>query len=200
MYSLNNMNTKEKLINTATKLFLSKGYTAAATAEICVLANVNKGSFYHFFSSKADLLLAALQPYVQAINEEFQRIARLKDTPEKKIFQLFDVPAKTNMAWQRTHGCVAGCFVGNVVLELASHEDSVRSAALSAFQTWAASIEPIVTEFKKLHGLKHLNTFTTAELVICMMQGGILIAKAHNDPKRISLMAPAAIAAMHAQS
>jgi TetR/AcrR family transcriptional regulator, transcriptional repressor for nem operon len=193
------MDTKEKLITTAAALFLSKGYAAAATAEICTLANVNKGSFYHFFSSKADLLLAALQPYVQAINEEFQRIARLKDTPEKKIFQLFDVPTKTNMAWQRAHGCVAGCFVGNVVLELASHEDSVRSAALSAFQTWAASIEPIVIEFKKLHDLKHLNTFTTSELVICMMQGGILIAKAHNDPKRISLMAPAAIAAMHAQ-
>jgi TetR/AcrR family transcriptional regulator, transcriptional repressor for nem operon len=52
-------NTRDVLIDTAIFLFLGKGYGTVGTAEICRVAGVNKGTFYHFFSSKTDLLIAA---------------------------------------------------------------------------------------------------------------------------------------------
>ena len=53
--------TKDKLIEAALRLMLAKGYPATTVDEICASAGVSKGSFYHFFATKEELALAAVQ-------------------------------------------------------------------------------------------------------------------------------------------
>ena len=48
--------TRKALIESALKLFGSKGYADTSVQEITEAAQVTKGAFYHHFESKEDLL------------------------------------------------------------------------------------------------------------------------------------------------
>ncbi len=96
--------TKQRLIETATDLFLGKGYGAVGTVEICSGAGVNKGTFYHFFPSKSDLLIAAIKHYTVSFRDKFEQIARTGAEPADKLTALFNVPAEANRAWRDTNG------------------------------------------------------------------------------------------------
>ena len=57
--------TRQKLIETAKNLIWTSSYGAVSVDDICRTANVKKGSFYHYFPSKQDLALAAMEEYQQ---------------------------------------------------------------------------------------------------------------------------------------
>ncbi|MBL8945826.1 MAG: helix-turn-helix transcriptional regulator, partial [Myxococcales bacterium] len=52
-----------RLVATAVALFRERGYTAVSVADICDAAGLKKGSFYHFYASKLDLALDAIDEY-----------------------------------------------------------------------------------------------------------------------------------------
>src|SRR5215207_5702556 len=52
---------KEKLMDAALDLIWESSYGATSVDDICAKADVRKGSFYHFFRSKAELEIAALE-------------------------------------------------------------------------------------------------------------------------------------------
>ena len=51
---------RARLAATADNLFRDRGFEAVSVAHLCQDAGVNKGSFYHFFPSKRDLLLEVI--------------------------------------------------------------------------------------------------------------------------------------------
>ncbi|WP_194269414.1 TetR/AcrR family transcriptional regulator [Tritonibacter litoralis] len=190
------MDTKQNLISTATELFLGKGYAAVGTTEICKTAGVNKGTFYHFFPSKSDLLIAAIDQYAEEFKASFSRIAELQVAPEEKLRKLFDVPMKANAAWRNEHGFAQGCLVGNMGLELASTDPSVQSAVVTAIDAWAREISPIVKELIEIGDPPKIDAETGANTVVGLLQAGLLLAKIYDDPQRILQMADIALGAL----
>ena len=55
--------TRERLIASARYLFWERGFAGTSMAELLAHAEVNSGSFYHFFESKESLLRAVLEEY-----------------------------------------------------------------------------------------------------------------------------------------
>jgi len=55
--------TRQRLTETARRLFAEKGYESTSVADILKNAGANSGSLYHFFSTKQDLLLEVLRGY-----------------------------------------------------------------------------------------------------------------------------------------
>ncbi len=53
----------EELMNAAEKLFLDKGVETTTISDIVEQAEVAKGTFYHYFSSKNDMLVALANRY-----------------------------------------------------------------------------------------------------------------------------------------
>ena len=49
--------TKDELSRTAIRLFREEGYRNVTVNKICEAAGVTKGSFYHHFDSKDDIIL-----------------------------------------------------------------------------------------------------------------------------------------------
>src|SRR5271170_2030600 len=58
------LSTRERLIFAAIELFWEKGYANTSMSDLLTRANANSGSFYHFFPSKEDLLIAVLDRYL----------------------------------------------------------------------------------------------------------------------------------------
>jgi len=76
---------RRELVDTAERLFLTKGYDRTTVNDIVAEINVAKGTFYHYFQSKADILYAAVEKNVGVLEEEFRTIINRDDlgTPQK---------------------------------------------------------------------------------------------------------------------
>src|SRR3982751_6169886 len=59
--------TRDRLIAAARYLFWSRGFAGTSMAELLAHAEVNSGSFYHFFDSKEALLRAVLEQYIELL-------------------------------------------------------------------------------------------------------------------------------------
>lgn len=190
--------TRDTLIDTATELFLGRGFGLVGMNELCAASSVNKGTFYHFFRSKSDLLVASIERYAERFAAAFDEIAASDASPADKIERLFDIPAQANRDWKSTHGFSQGCLIGNMSLELTAVDPGVQNAIRRAFARWSVPIAKVVDELVAEGTLQEIDRRAAAEVVIALMQGGLLLAKVHNDPSRISLLASGALSHLRA--
>ncbi len=65
--------TRSKIMESAIKLFSSRGYNASSVDEICKDAGISKGAFYHHFESKQVLFLALLDGWLQFIDHAIEK-------------------------------------------------------------------------------------------------------------------------------
>src|SRR5262245_52450852 len=110
---------KERLMNAALELIWEESYGAVTIDDICKRADVKKGSFYYFFSSKADLAVASLEKmwseqWKPALDAKFSPsldpIARLT----RYLEGIYELQVETFQKRGRVLGCPA-CSVGSEV-------------------------------------------------------------------------------------
>ena len=61
----NTTDTRQRIIDVAKSRFHSRSYADVGVKEICDNARVQRGSFYHFFPSKRDLILAVIEEFAE---------------------------------------------------------------------------------------------------------------------------------------
>src|SRR6202035_5002829 len=81
--------TRDRLIESARYLFWERGFAGTSMTDLLGHAEVNSGSFYHFFESKEALLKAVLEEYLQALAPQIVEPAfRQTDDPIERIFAI----------------------------------------------------------------------------------------------------------------
>lgn len=76
-------NTRENILETASRLFAKHGYDATGVATICEQAQISKGAFYHHFHSKQDVFLILLENWLTQLEEGFDSLQQQsKDIPQ----------------------------------------------------------------------------------------------------------------------
>lgn len=174
--------SRERIISAAGHLFLGGSFHRIGIAEICDTAQVNKGTFYHYFPSKQSLLLEVLQRYIDEVESEFRSIARDAAPPADRIRAVFGVPQSRNEAWKAAHGVSSGCFIGNVILELASSDPAVREIADHGLDQLIEALEPILRDFLAQEENSAIDPRAAATVLMGLIQGAQVQAKAKNDP------------------
>ncbi|GGB08282.1 TetR family transcriptional regulator [Brucella endophytica] len=61
--------TFRRIADTGLELFLAKGYAAATLDEIAQASGISRRTFFHYFKSKDDILLAHMSGYVEALRQ-----------------------------------------------------------------------------------------------------------------------------------
>lgn len=75
--------TRHHILETAAQLFSKTGYDATGVAEICEVAGVSKGAFYHHFPTKQAVFMELLDSYLNGIDSGFKLMRQEdKDVPE----------------------------------------------------------------------------------------------------------------------
>jgi TetR/AcrR family transcriptional repressor of nem operon len=166
--------TRDRLIETAARLFLDKGYNATGVALILKEAGVNSGSLYHFFPTKEDLLLAVLEQYKHwlwpmVIQPVFDRIS----DPIERVFGILDGYRRMLMET----GCAMGCPIGNLALELSDSHPAARKLIAENFEGWRAAVrESLDAACDRLP--EGIDRDQLATFVLVVMEGGVMLAKA----------------------
>ncbi|MGL1892837.1 MAG: TetR/AcrR family transcriptional regulator [Spirochaetaceae bacterium] len=80
---------KQELINIAGELFYTKGYSKTSIQNIIDRANIAKGTFYHYFKSKEDLLTSFTDTQVSALYVLVNKILEEDIPATNKFSKLF---------------------------------------------------------------------------------------------------------------
>ena len=83
--------TREKLLETATRLIWQSNYNGVGVNEICKQAGVTKGAFYHHFETKADLFVAASRHYWDGMKHQLDEIYSPTFTPLEQLENLVQI-------------------------------------------------------------------------------------------------------------
>ena len=79
--------TREKIIDAATKVFFQNGFEKTSVKMILEEAGVVTGSFYHFFPSKEELFEAVIEKYLRGYSH---RISDILGDEKLGMIEIFD--------------------------------------------------------------------------------------------------------------
>ncbi len=88
---------KQHVINKTHELFMEKGYEATSIQDILAYSEISKGTFYNYFSSKSELLMAIIKNIYDRLEKERADLLVGEDPTNVEIFiQQIDLQIKTN--------------------------------------------------------------------------------------------------------
>lgn len=184
---------KERILASAQALFAGRGYGDVGVQELCEHAGVKKGSFYHFFDSKRDVVLAVIEAYGEWFDQVLCEALAAEVTPAARIARLLEVLHFRHQSRAKQCGRAEGCTVGNLALELSTHDETVRRRLQQTFERWAGAIESTLREAAEAGQLQRVDPAATALALVAYIEGATLLAKTFNDPAVLKRLEPAAL-------
>ena len=80
---LKKLNTKERILQTALKLFNARGYTEVGVREIARALSISPGNLSYHFSKKEDIFIALIKQHSQKNDSYFNSFFSTEATLEK---------------------------------------------------------------------------------------------------------------------
>jgi len=165
------------LIAAMRQLSLSQGFPATTVDQVCERAGVTKGSFYHHFSGKDDLGLAALQAYFDDLAGAFSTGTWMNaEDPVVRLRQFVAHAADVTSGPLMAHGCLMGSFS----LDLAEGSPDVRKRLSAMFGGLRDVVAGLIAEAAEYRG-RSLDPARLAEQFLAVVEGSIVLAKANAD-------------------
>jgi len=179
------MTTRERLIDSAIELLGKRSYNSVGVQELCEHAEVKKGSFYHFFPSKRDLTIVALDTIWENFKTQMLLpILESDSEPVEKLRTMMEEGYKHQVNSKSSNGCVSGCNIGNLAIELSTQDEEIRMKIESIFDEWTEYIELLIQDaISRGQISSKINVRATAQALLAFVEGILLMGKTYNDPE-----------------
>lgn len=169
--------TRDRLVETATKLFSKQGYGQTGVNEIMNEAQATSGSFYHFFPAKEDLLLAVLDRIGENLDAEmFGPAERDARDPLAKIFLAF---ARRRRDLEAS-GFALGSPLGNLAAELSESHPQVREKIATIYGSLSKKVESLLIEAGDRIPAD-VDRAEVAHLIVASLEGAVIAARAQHS-------------------
>jgi TetR/AcrR family transcriptional regulator, transcriptional repressor for nem operon len=170
---------RDKLLEAAVKLIRAKGYSATAVDQLCAEAGVTKGAFFHHFSSKEALGVAAAEYWSSSTGAFFAGAPfhHLPD-PLDRVLGYIDLRIALLTGPPESFSCVAG----TMVQEAFNTSAPIRAACEASISGNARALEADLAEALARSGAKGVTAAGLARHVQAVIQGAFILAKANGGP------------------
>ncbi len=174
--------TKSKLIETATELIWSSSYNAVSVDEICAKAGVKKGSFYHYFPSKAHLALATMDWCMQETKSKYDDMFSPTRPPLERFSLMIGHIIEQQVEKYEQLGHVCGCPFAALGTELAAQDDiigkKINDICVKKTAYYENAIRDMVAE-----GMlpPETNIKRKADEIFAFVVGQLIMARIRND-------------------
>lgn len=169
--------TRDRLIESARYLFWERGFAGTSMSELLAHAEVNSGSFYHFFDSKEALLRAVLEGYLALLRPMVvdPAFASVRE-PVERIFAILAGYRQRILAT----ACQYGCPLGRLALEIDPENAPAHELIAQNFQGWIDAIRECLDAMKpSLPPGTDLDALATYVLVV--MEGGVMLSRSYRS-------------------
>lgn len=174
-------NARQKLVETAAKLFQARGYHASGLTLILEESGAPKGSFYyHFPGGKEQLAESAMamasQETERQIDEAFAQASSFNDGVRNLARILAD--------WFEKSDYREGCPVASILLETVPESERLGRSAQAVFETWISMIE---THAQRLGCGERAHEHATR--LFMALEGAWLLARAQRSTAPFEIVA-----------
>ena len=175
--------TRDRIVRSAARLFLTRSYTSVGIADVCASADVHKGSFYHFFPAKADLGRAVIDLHAGEFERQLELRSGQAQDAAGELLAVAVAVAQVQEGFERRFGRIVGCPFGNLAAELATIDPELGGHIAGVFGRWQ---ERLAGACRRAAAAGVLRPGTDpddlAHAILAQTQGLILLAKVRAGP------------------
>ncbi len=165
------ISTRQKIINSAHRLFYEKGFNGTSIDDILKDAGLNKGSLYHLFKSKKEVLLSVIEEKIAYnLEQKYKDIATvehpLKYLEEKLL---------TTDSFDFKHGCA----LNNLVQEMSPVDEDIAKALLKVYN----ALEGYYFVALRDEDINDAEKKSLSKMMVATVEGAIMAAKAAQEKR-----------------
>ncbi|HYE32017.1 MAG TPA: TetR/AcrR family transcriptional regulator [Methylomirabilota bacterium] len=171
---------RERLMHAVSELIFTGSYGTTTIEQICDKAGVKKGSFYHFFESKAELAEAAVEAAWQEHKQKLDHIFSPATPPLERLARCCDFEFEEQAKLKEQYGRVLGCALCALGAEVSTQEDRLRRKVDEVMRQVRMYFE---TTLRDAHaaGLITGDPVAKARAVYAFHEGSLTQARIEND-------------------
>lgn len=169
---------RQRILEHVEHLLHLKGYHATSMEELAQYCGMTKANLFHHFGSKEDLALAVLDWKIVEFRARRVEPLCAQGDPVAAVGAMFERAGELYGG----NGCKAGCFMGNVAVEMSDLNEKFRVRVADFFKEWAGGMAACLARAQKagLFG-PSLEPRAAAESILSLYEGAILMARASRD-------------------
>jgi TetR/AcrR family transcriptional repressor of nem operon len=183
--------TREKLLRVAFDLLWDQSYGSVSVDDICRRGRVNKGSFYHFFRSKADLAAEAYQEHWRSVRPTFEQIFSPETPPLDRLHRWCTLVYETQQEKAEQYGRVCGCPYATLGAELATQDEQMRARLGELMQSAKQYLEQAIADAMREGLATVTDPAVAAQRVFSVCLGLLVEARVRNDLDGLRDLEPA---------
>lgn len=167
--------TRQRLVESARHLFWERGFAGTSMADLLAHAQVNSGSFYHFFDSKEALLREVLEGYLIALRPMIVDPAYATTSePIERIFAILAGYRERILMTDSQYGCP----LGRLALEIDPENRPAHKLIAENFRGWIGAVRECLTA-AKLPAKTDVEALAT--YVLAVMEGGVMLSRSYGS-------------------
>ena len=121
--------SRQRLLLATQELLWLNSYGSVSVDDLCRRADVNKGSFYHHFASKAELAQAAFEDHWEQMRPVFDVVFSAQVPPLERFDRYAALTLEIQTAKRTQYGSVLGCPYTTLGCEAGTRDIELRRAA-----------------------------------------------------------------------
>lgn len=181
-------NAKERILDVAQNLILSKGYSATSIDEIIDQAHITKGGYFYHFRGKNDMALALVQRYLDAdevfFNDLLNRARELTEDPLQQMLLFLKLMAEAMADLPNGH---PGCLVASFIYESLQFEENVLLLVRQGVLDWRALFSEQLERVANKYPMKiECSVDELADNLTSVVEGGIITSLVIKNPAILS--------------
>lgn len=182
--------TKQRLLDAALRLIWESSYGSVGVDEICHLADVKKGSFYHAFKSKSELATAAFEYYWEQKRPVFDQLFSPLLSPLERLDGYCKLILEDQKKKHKCGGKVLGCPFSSVGCELSTQDENIRQKSRELSNRVVKYIESAVKDLMEQGLIESGDAAELAREIYAYSCGVVTQAKIDNDIHSVERLAP----------
>jgi TetR/AcrR family transcriptional repressor of nem operon len=169
------LHNKDEIVQAGLDIIFTRGFHGTGIDAILKQANVPKGSFYNFFSSKEEFGLAVIDLFISEMGALLQPVMEDGSLPPlmriRKSLEVLITRFEDN-------NCNKGCLVANMALEMSDQCEAFRQRLEDALQGWIGSLAALLEEARTEGTIPiDVEPLVLAENIVASFEGALLRAK-----------------------
>lgn len=173
--------TKEHLIGAMRDLIWVGSYAGTSVEEICARAKVHKGSFYHYFRSKSDLAIAAIEDCWNGFRAEMDGLFSPTKPALQRLVDWLVYIREDQRIMREIHGRVLGCPIHTIGSELGGNEDDLHDLLKSMLGEYLCYLKSALRDAHAEGMIDMPDADASARLVFFYVEGLLSHARIWND-------------------
>lgn len=168
------MTTKEKLLAVTFEEIYENGYYSVSVDKILKKAKLNKGSMYHYFKSKKELVLEVIDVHVFGYID--RKYSAILDTDNNYIDSMFKVLRNTD-----SFNHTLGCRLNSLVQELSHHDQDFKEALEKVYFNFEDIIFRVLQKAEANNEISHPDIKQLSIFVVASIEGCLSTSKKSQD-------------------